>query len=205
MRLRTIGVLTVLALAVVPAQAEPVKDYLVTRIGWLAAQKAPGLRALGPIQMGPPTRDEESLDIPVLLEAGRCYSLVGTSAATVEDADMYLFSPEDDRLADDKSDGRDMFLITCAKVTGPYRVELKLKDGKGDMALRVFIHDAPGQPPRDVVAVAKTARPHKRLAGRSGSPAAKSGGGSSSSGQASPPRPREDGPRKKERLPPVPL
>ncbi len=177
MRLQSLGVLLGLALASAPVHADPGQEYLATRIGWLAGQRAPGLPPLGPIQMGPPNRDGDSLDISVPLQAGRCYSFVGTSAPTVDDADMYLFSPDNQPIANDKSDGRDMYVLSCAKVTGPHRVELKLKDGRGDLALRVFVHGAakPESPPEPEVAPSPPPpRRGKRMAqrgtGASGSP-----------------------------------
>lgn len=158
MRRQTLGLLIGIVLAPPLAQADVVKEYLTTRIGWLATQRAPGLRAVGPMQIGPTDHDSESWQVPVQLEAGHCYALVGTSAATVEDADLYLYAPDGKRVGEDTSEGRDMFLLSCPTTSGQHQVELKRKEGRGDMALQVFVHGLPS----DAAPVAEKEPPASR-------------------------------------------
>lgn len=167
MRRQTLGLLLALTLAAPAARADVVKEYLTTRIAWLATQRAPGLRAMGPMQIGPTDHDGESWQVAVQLEAGRCYALVGTSAATVEDADLYLFAPDGKRLGEDSSEGRDMFLLNCPTVSGQHQVELKRKEGRGDMALQVFMHGLPTDNAPTAEQESPTRRPQKRVAQRS--------------------------------------
>ncbi len=85
------------------------------------------------------------------LEAGNCYWFMGSGGSGVQDVDMYLFDARDSRVADDRSNSVDMKIHYCPPSTGQFHVELKLKKGKGEVAMQVLgrnaaIHEASAEP-----------------------------------------------------------
>ena len=78
--------------------------------------------------------------LPVL--AGHCYWILGTGAEGVRDVDMYLYNAQDSQVAEDRAYSVQMKIHYCAEAAGSFRVELKLKRGKGEVAMQVFVRAA---------------------------------------------------------------
>lgn len=126
------------------ARAQDASPQLAQTIDSLAAQMAPGQRPVSRMHgaYGP---YREGVSFIVNLKAGRCYTFVGAGGAGVGDVDMFLFDPTNRRVALDRRDDAWMNLTYCAPFAGPFRVELKVKNGAGEVGFRVYSAGGGGQ------------------------------------------------------------
>jgi hypothetical protein len=132
-----------------PAESAPVHALPVAELDTLAhaaaADQAPASAILGA------SLDASSSEPPagfaIALEASRCYTVlaVGPTGATLEAA---LYDPHDRRLAIDARPDGHAQLSACTQAAGRHRVEVRLKSGRGEIALRAFAGEAAAPTPR---------------------------------------------------------
>ena len=117
----------------------------------LAQQLAPGQPPVSPM-LGSYGAHRAAVVFAVQLGAGHCYTVLGAGGAGVADVDMYLFDPAGMRVGVDRRDDAFTQILHCPVVSGPFRVELKVKRGAGEVAFQVFEGQAPAVPPQYVAA-----------------------------------------------------
>jgi hypothetical protein len=85
----------------------------------------------------------EFQDFRVELVKGNCYVFVAASDQTATALHLFVWDPEDKKVADDKSKTREALAQTCPKQTGTYKVQGKIARGAGHFAIGVFGKEAP--------------------------------------------------------------
>ena len=85
----------------------------------------------------------EFQDFRIELVKGNCYVFVAASDQTATALHLFVWDPEDKKVADDKSKTREALAQTCPKQTGTYKVQGKVARGAGHFAIGVFGKEAP--------------------------------------------------------------
>lgn len=152
-RTAVLAALAVGAVLAGPARAQQPSPILQQQLAATSASLAPGQRPVTPMY-GTYGAHREGVSFLVPLTAGRCYTVVGAGGMGVGDVDMFLFDPANRRVALDRRYDPYTQIFHCAALSGPYRVELKVKRGAGEVAFQVFEQPAaPPQPPQPPIVV----------------------------------------------------
>ncbi len=126
-----------------PVAPLPVSPQLEQQLASLAAMFAPGQQAVSPV-WGGFMAWRRPYAYFADLQAGQCYTVIGTGGPGVVDLDLFLFDPSGRRVASDLETNSTPRLTFCATYAGTYRVEVKVKRGAGEAGVRVFV---PGNTP----------------------------------------------------------
>lgn len=82
---------------------------------------------------------DDRTDYTVMLEAGKCYWIVGCGEPEkVKSLYMYLWGPDNKRVTEAKSDTANPMVGTCPTVNGMYKVQAKINSGKGAWKVGVY-------------------------------------------------------------------
>lgn len=77
-----------------------------------------------------------------VLQAGRCYRIVGAGGEGVRDMDLFLYDPDGVQIQQDP--GQDRFPVlgaqseVCPQLGGAYRLQVHMYEGGGPYAVRVY-------------------------------------------------------------------
>ena len=114
---------------------------LAAAIEQQANQLAPGAVRAGALVQGVGLKSEWSLT----MELGKCYWLVG-NVSGAKRLSLYLWGPDDHRVAESKSQGAQASLAYCPPYAGVYRAQAKL-EGKGSYAVGTYVRNMIVAPP----------------------------------------------------------
>jgi hypothetical protein len=115
------------------AQSEMMQQQLAN----VAQAAAPGQPPASPVFGGSfMWRRPYSFFVP--LDAGRCYTILGIGGPGVVDLDLFLFDPNNLRVALDRHFNNWPRINYCAGFSGNYRIEAKVKRGAGEAAIRAY-------------------------------------------------------------------
>ena len=104
----------------------------------------------------------EFQDFRVELSAGNCYVVVGAADETAKVLHLFVWDPNNDKVADDKSKSRQALAQLCPKRTGTYKIQGKVAKGAGHFAIGVFGKEAPeGAEPTEPEGPPEPAKPAK--------------------------------------------
>ena len=118
-----------------------VGDSLQQQLQQLAGRYAPGMLSAGPIRRGVLSAGEKR-DYQMVLEAGRCFRVVGRGGEGVEDLDLFLFDPNGVQVRQDL--GRDNAPVLgvaapiCPERSAAYRVQVRMVEGAGTYGVQLF-------------------------------------------------------------------
>jgi hypothetical protein len=118
------------------AKAEPsalLRSQLVQR----AATVAPGSEPFG-APIGGALASRQSLQQYVMMQAGRCYTIIGIGGQGVSDVDLTLYNPNGKRVASDMGFDQTPTIRHCAQWPGAYRLEATVKRGSGEIVAQVY-------------------------------------------------------------------
>ena len=76
----------------------------------------------------------QSLQQYVMMQAGRCYTIIGIGGQGVSDVDLALYNPNGKRVASDNGFDQTPMIRHCAQWPGAYRLEATVKRGSGEIA-----------------------------------------------------------------------
>ncbi len=129
------------------AYAPPPQPPFAGQLHQLAGSFAPGQVPASPVFCGPGMEQQE-VPFTVSLDAGRCYTVIGTVGPGVQQLSIYLFDPTGRTVSKDTSDKSISPHITyCAKFPGPYKLVGKIKRGQGQLAMQAFTPGVAAPPP----------------------------------------------------------
>jgi len=123
-------------LELLPRDAPPAQVLVLA-----GKQYAPGLVAHGKPITGTLAQGARS-DHLLVLEAGRCYRVVGVGGDGVQDMDLFLYDPAGVQANQDP--GQDRFPVLgkqieiCPITAGAYRLQVQMYEGGGDFAAGVY-------------------------------------------------------------------
>ncbi|MSP59314.1 MAG: hypothetical protein EXR72_03055 [Myxococcales bacterium] len=137
----------VLLLAVAPAGAQNATPMLAQQVSSIAASLAPGQAPVSQI-FGSFGAHRAPVSFMVPLAAGTCYTFIGAGGMGVRDVDMFLFDPGNRRVGLDRRSDNYCQITFCTPFAGPYRVELKVKRGEGEVAVQAFAPGGQAPPPQ---------------------------------------------------------
>jgi hypothetical protein len=118
--------------------APPPQSPLAAQLRQLGAQYAPGQVPASGVYGG---FAQTGVEMPFMVElqAGRCYTFVGTVGAGVEQLSIYLFDPTGRTVVKDTTDRAIAPRMThCARWPGFYKLLGKVKRGQGEFAIQAF-------------------------------------------------------------------
>ena len=113
------------------------RDPLAELLDGKAKTAARGMKLVGDPQDGVGSSGD-MMDFEVQLDAGKCYTLVGVGSAGIKELSLYLWDPKKKRVADRKAKESSAALGHCAAVDGPYHVQAKVHDGRGQFRLGLY-------------------------------------------------------------------
>lgn len=102
-----------------------------------AAQTMPGATRVGDFYRGA-GKDNEHADFTVQLEGGRCYLFHGAAASSMQALSLYLWDPNNKRVADERGTSINPVIRYCAAMSGPFHVQGKVVKGAGDFRMAVY-------------------------------------------------------------------
>ncbi len=117
------------------------QDFLDQPLAAHGARVVPGGRPLGYPFRGPLAQGQV-YDFTAYLSAGACYSVIAVGGPQAQDIDLTLWDPNQRRAGTDRERSNQPVLQHCARVAGPYRVEVKMTRGEGPFAATVVQHPA---------------------------------------------------------------
>jgi hypothetical protein len=126
------------------AQPEPPlpRDAPPAQVLVLAGKRyASGMAAHGKTMTGTLAQGARS-DHLVVLEAGRCYRIVGVGGEGVQDMDLFLYDPAGVQANQDS--GQDRYPVLgkqieiCPISAGAYRLQVQMYEGGGEFAVGVY-------------------------------------------------------------------
>ena len=102
--------------------------------------------AAGMLEQGKPITGKlaqgERSDHLLVLQAGRCYRVVGVAGNGVTDMDLFLYDPAGVQRNQDATQDRYPMLgkpiEVCPVIAGAYRLQVQMYEGGGDFALGVY-------------------------------------------------------------------
>jgi hypothetical protein len=117
--------------------------WLPTAVQEQAAQQAPDATLVGSIYQGLADGDNIKTDWKVTLEQGKCYWLSGAGDQGIEELALYLWDPKDDRVAKEPGRGPRTILTYCPEISGMFRFQAKITEGRGHYAVGIYAKDGP--------------------------------------------------------------
>jgi hypothetical protein len=121
-----------------PVAPAPAVDLLGQSVDQQAAISAPGQRRAGDFLRGFADRNNGHGDFFVPLDAGRCYTFVGLGGAGVEELALFLWAPNNKRVADVKARGPMATMAYCVALPGPHHLQAKVHRGMGELRVGVY-------------------------------------------------------------------
>lgn len=103
----------------------------------------------------------------VMLDADKCYSIVGVGEDTLQSISFLVTAPSGAWVAKTKEPARAPALRLCAKLSGPHRIGVKLK-GRGDYLVGLYASKADiaaAQSSASALALGPSARPTPAMSG----------------------------------------
>lgn len=88
----------------------------------------------------------EFQDFRVELQSGQCYIFVGAGDETIGALQLFVWDPDNSRVASDRSKKREALAQLCPETTGTYKLQGKIGRGAGHFAIGVFGKEAPEKP-----------------------------------------------------------
>lgn len=105
------------------------------------------VQAAGAQRVGEHFAGTNEADWSTMLEAGKCYWLVGVGGEGVRELELFLWDPRKSRVADSKPKSHKATIGHCATQTGMYRFQGKVDEGKGDFKVGLYVKAPPGSTP----------------------------------------------------------
>jgi hypothetical protein len=136
-----------------PAQAQSLGEIVDQQV----AAGAPRLHRIGDYYQAIATRKGDRSDWYLPLEAGRCYWLGGAGGGEVRELFLYVWDPDNRRLADNRPKSPTVTLAFCAAKSGMHHVQAKVARGAGPYLVGAYSNVAPQKeiaagPPRRAAA-----------------------------------------------------
>lgn len=104
--------------------------------------EALGYRAQGEVMTGRlPQRQGDARN--VRLAAGRCYAIAAAGGPGVGDLDLFVRAPGSETVERDVARDRDAVVRVCSEDDAEHMVQVRMYEGEGDWALRVFALEEP--------------------------------------------------------------
>jgi hypothetical protein len=97
-----------------------------------------GSAAQGAKQVGKFMRAEDRQQWSVQMQAGKCYWAVAVGGDGVKELALYLWDPNNKRVADNKMDNKKVSVGHCPTESAMYRFETKLVSGSGKYAVGIY-------------------------------------------------------------------
>jgi hypothetical protein len=104
-----------------------------------AAVNAQGHVRVGDYLRGFADRRNGHADFFVTLDPGRCYTFVGAGGPGVEELSLYLWAPNNMRVADNKPRGPVALMAYCTMLPGPHHLQAKVGRGAGELRVGVYM------------------------------------------------------------------
>lgn len=115
------------------AKPEPADDPVASRISALAMAAA-GAERVGDMRQGA----ADVTDWYVALEPSKCYWFFAVGDEGVEQLSLFLWDPDNQRVADSKSETAEVELGHCPKAGGMFHVQAKIAKGSGRYGMSVY-------------------------------------------------------------------
>jgi hypothetical protein len=120
-----------------PAPGDAIGAQMHTRAQQFAEGMEPGTQLFrGTLQTG------ENQDYQAVLQAGRCFKIIGVGAPTVTDLDLFLFDPNGVQVQQDTAtDAYPVLGLStpiCPDQAGAYRVQVRMYAGSGEFGVQVW-------------------------------------------------------------------
>jgi hypothetical protein len=147
----------IIALALLAAPARADSDPLADAVDRQVAAGAPKLHRLGDYYRAFANRNGDRSDWYVPLDAGKCYWLGGAGEAGVRELFLYVWGPDNKRVADNRPKSAQVTLAFCASMSGMHHVQAKVAKGNGPYVVGVYSNTPNGH----TTAVAVKAAPVK--------------------------------------------
>jgi hypothetical protein len=131
----------------VTSSAHAQSPQIVGQLQTIARSYAAGQGPASPVFAG---FGQQGQEVPFIanLQAGRCYTIVGTVGQPAQQLSIYLFDPSGKHVAKDTTDRTITPHVTyCPAWAGPYKIIGKVKRGAGELAIQVFAPGAAPAPP----------------------------------------------------------
>jgi hypothetical protein len=140
-------------LLALPAQAQSLAEIVDQQV----AAGAPRLHRIGDYYQAVATRKGDRSDWYLPLEAGRCYWLGGAGGGEVRELFLYVWDPDNRRLADNRPKSSTVTLAFCAAKSGMHHVQAKVARGAGPYLVGAYSNvpsqkAAAASPPRRAAA-----------------------------------------------------
>lgn len=98
---------------------------------------------VGNIYQGVAYEEDDETDWPMTLEVGKCYWFSGAGDQGVEELAMYLYDPDDDKVASESDDAPRIVLAYCPERSGMFKLRAKVREGRGHFHVGVYAKGAP--------------------------------------------------------------
>lgn len=149
MRTKIVGICLVAFIALLNCRRDqpPVSPtppaWLMTVVQDQAAQHAPDAQLVGNVYQGVAYEEDDEQEWPLTLEVGKCYWFSGAGDQGVEELSLYLFDPDDDKVASDTNDAPRTIMAHCPERSGMFKIRAKVREGRGHFHVGVYVKDAP--------------------------------------------------------------
>ncbi|MEM9191057.1 MAG: hypothetical protein AAGF12_17870 [Myxococcota bacterium] len=116
-------------------------DHIGQQMSLRAGQFAEGMEPATPLFRGT-LETGDNQDYQAVLQAGRCFKVVGVGGPSVSDLDLFLFDPNGVQVQQDTAtDAYPVLGLThqiCPTAPGAYRVQVRMYAGEGEFGVQVF-------------------------------------------------------------------
>lgn len=125
-----------------------------------ALAQAPDAQLVGNLYQAVTDGDADRTDWNVTLEQGKCYWLSGAGDQGIEELALYLWDPEGDKVDKLKSKTNKVILAHCPTVSGLFKFQAKVLEGRGHYQVGIYAKAAPeGGAPTAAPTATPTAAP----------------------------------------------
>ncbi|MBW2529768.1 MAG: hypothetical protein JRI23_36665 [Deltaproteobacteria bacterium] len=148
MRTKIIGMCIVLAAFINCRRDKPPVSptppaWLVTVVQDQATQHAPDAQLVGNMYQGVAHEEGDDTEWPLTLEPGQCYWFSGAGDQGIEELELFLYDPQDDRVAKATDGAPRAMMAHCPTVPGMYKLRAKAEEGRGHFHVGVYAKAAP--------------------------------------------------------------
>jgi hypothetical protein len=116
--------------------------WLPTAVQEQVTKQAPDATLVGNLYPGLADDDTRKTDWKLTLDVGKCYWISAAGDQGVEEIALYLWDPSDKRVAKEPGRGPRTLMNYCPEVSGLFRMEAKVTEGRGHYAVGVYAKDA---------------------------------------------------------------
>jgi hypothetical protein len=116
--------------------------WLPTAVQEQVTQQAPDATLVGSLYPGLADGDTKKTDWKVTLDVGKCYWISAAGDQGIEEIALYLFDPSDHRVAKEPGRSPRTLMNYCPEVSGLFRLQAKVTEGRGHYAVGVYAKDA---------------------------------------------------------------